>query len=333
MPNTTINASLVKSLWSKQLFTEVMDTIFWKDFIVEHAPEKMDQEIGNGIIVKNTDLRKEAGDTIYTQMMAKLSGAGVSGDNTLEGNEESVVFYPMSVTIDQIRHAVRLEGRMEEQKAAFNLRSAAKEALKTWLQEYIDGQFFTGLCTSPTSSRVKYGGDATAVGEIVDGDKLTSTLLMTAKRAAKMASPKIRPIKHKGKPYYLFIAHPYALRDLKAESSSPLISALESAWWRGEDNPLFRGAEIVYDGLVIYDHENIRLTTEGAGSANVAYNVLLGAGAGIWAVGKEPFWEEEDFDYHNEQGFATGMIQGFEKTVFNSQDYGVMTVITGAKAD
>lgn len=331
MSVTTIHADLVKKLWGKQLWTEVTDALFWKRFISEQQPEDIDKEAGAGIITKLTDLKKEAGDTITVPLLMKLSGSGIDGDSTLEGYEEALSFYPMAVTVNQIRHGVRLKGKMEEQKSAVKLRTAAKAALKTWLREKIDAEIFAALCTSPTTNRVLYGGDATAVGEIVDADKLTSTLISTAKRKAQAASPKFRPLVIDGKEYYVVIAQPYAFRDLKADTT--IVAVLKDAWWRGDKNPLFSGAEIVYDGMIIYEHPSVTLSTEGASSANAAYNLFLGANAGAFAVAREAFWEEDTFDYGNQQGFATGMIRGIAKSAFNSEDYATITMITGAAAD
>ena len=39
---------------------------------------------------------------------------------------------------------------------------------------------------------------------------------------------------------------------------------------------------------------------------------------------------EKTFDYGNKKGVASGMIGGVQKLTFNSKDYGVVTVDTGA---
>lgn len=322
MTVTSLPVNLVKKLWASQLWVEAQDDIFFKRFIGEGE---------NNIIHKKNDLKKEKGDQITLGLAMKLSGAGISGDSTLEGNEEQMTFYDMSVTIDQIRNGVRLKGKMEEQKTAANLRQSAKNALKVWLSEKIDNTFFTTLATSPSAGRVLFGGDATATAEIVDADKLTTTLISTAKRKAMLATPKIRPVKIDGKEHYMMLVHPYAARDLKTDTA--WLNAQKDANLRGDKNPIFSGALGIWDGVILFEHENVRLTTDGASSANVAWNTLLGAQAGVWAIGKEAFWEEDTFDYGNQQGFATGIIHGIKKSIFNGEDFAVITVETGAKAD
>ena len=324
---STIPNELVKKLWGKQLWMEAEESLFFKKFIGENE---------DSIIQKVSDLKKDSGDTITIPLLMKLSGDGVTGDNTLEGNEEQMTFYHMPVTVDQIRHAVRIKGKMEEQKSAVKLRTAAKTALKTWLVEKIEKRFFATLGTSPTSSRVLYGGDATAPGEIVAADKLTTTLISTAKRKAMMATPKIRPVRVDGREYYVMVVHPYAARDLKTDNA--WLSAQQYANLRGDaNNPIFTGALGIWDGVALWEHPWVRLTTEGSSSANCCFNMLLGAQAGAWAVAKEAFWEEDDFDYHNSVGFATGVIDGFRKSQFGAsgseEDFGVITVITGGASD
>ncbi len=319
---STIPANLVKKLWSKDLWYEVQEELFFKRFTSEGA---------DSIIQKKTDLKKERGDQITIPLLMKLSGSGITGDSTLEGNEEQMTFYDMAVTVDQVRNAVRISGRMEEQKAAVDMRTAAKTALKTWMVEYLEKRFFTTLGTSPTSSRVLYGGDATIPGEIVAADKLTTALISKGKRKAMMASPKIRPLKVDGKDYYVMVVHPYAARDLKTDSA--WLAAQQYANVRGEKNPLFDGSLGVWDGVALWEHPFVRLTTDGASGANCCFNTILGAQAGAWAVAKEPFWEEDDFDYKNQVGFATGVIDGFSKSVFNSQDFATITIVTGGADD
>jgi N4-gp56 family major capsid protein len=326
---TTIPTELVKKLWSKQLWMEVQEDLFFKRFIGEGEAS---------VIQKVSDLKKDNGDQITIPLLMKLSGSGISGDNTLEGNEEQMTFYSMPVTVDQIRHAVRLKGKMEEQKSAVKLRTAAKTALKTWMVEYIEKRFFTTLGTSPTANRTVWGGASSVdtLGEITAAAKLTTTLISTAKRKAMMATPKIRPVRVDGREYYVMVVHPYAARDLKTDNA--WLSAQQYANLRGDaNNPIFTGALGIWDGVALWEHPWVRLTTEGSSSANCCFNMLLGAQAGAWAVAKEAFWEEDDFDYHNSVGFATGVIDGFRKSQFGAsgseEDFGVITVITGGASD
>ena len=325
MATTSVTANLVPSLWAKQLWKDVQDEMFWTTHgFVGEGPSFPIQKL--------TQLKKEPGDTIKFGLTVKLSGAGKTGDDTLEGYEEAITSYDESVTVNQIRNAVRLAGKFEEQQACYDMRADAKEKLKIWMAEYIQDQFFTTLGTSPTTNRVVYcSADHTSDVAAFDADdKLTTAYISKAKRKAMLASPKVQPIMIKGKPHYVLVVHPYAARDLRADSA--WLNAQSYAGVRSDDNPLFSGALGVWDGVIVHEHPSVRRFIS-ATTNYVCSNLLLGCQAGAWAVAQEPFWVEDVFDYKNQVGFATGMIQGFVKTQFNSEDYGLITLYSEAVAD
>ena len=49
-------------------------------------------------------------DVVTQGLRVKLSGTGVAGDDTLEGNEEALTTYSQNFFIDQLRHATRSKG-------------------------------------------------------------------------------------------------------------------------------------------------------------------------------------------------------------------------------
>jgi N4-gp56 family major capsid protein len=322
MAVTPVPTNLIQKAWAKDLWKAAQKDLYFQKFMGT-GPDS--------IIQRKDELKKEAGDRITIPLMMKLTGAGITGDNTLQGNEEALIFHDFSVQVDQIRHAVRMKGKMEEQKTQIDMRNAGKEGLKIWLQEKIDAAIFTALTASPTAGRIIYGGAVSAEGSLAVTDKFTCAVISKAKRVAQLANPKIRPVRIEGKDHYALVIHPYQARDLK---SDPLwLDAQAMANTRGADNPIFTGALGTYDGIIIHEHENISLTATGNSSAQVAHGLLLGAQAGVMAVAAEPFWEEDDFDYKNQMGFATGLIYGVAKSLFNSVDFAVVQVMTGCAND
>src|SRR5262245_30559270 len=89
-------------------------------------------EGSNNIIQIKTELNKDAGDRITFGIKQQLRGAGVQGDNTLEGQEEALETYAQNLTIDQLRHAVRSAGKMSEQRVPFTMRNEARDGLADW---------------------------------------------------------------------------------------------------------------------------------------------------------------------------------------------------------
>lgn len=325
MATTSPNANLVRAAWAKKLWVDAQD----EQFFVKHG---FIGESDNSIIVKKVDLKKDKGDTIHIGLSVKLSGSGISGDSTLEGYEEAISTYAMDVQLDQIRNAVRIAGALAEQQACYDMRSDAKEKLKIWLAEYLDEKMFEDLASSPSTNRkIWCSVDHSSVATLDTTDKLSTGYISEAKRLAKLASPRVRPIRVNGKEHYVLVVHPYCMRDLRRDAD--WIDAQQLANVRGVDNPIFSGAEGMWDGVIIYEHENVYRTNDGSSSAYIARNLLLGAGAGVWAIGKEPFWREKTFDYENQVGFATGLIHGFKKAVFDGEDYGVVTLYASAASD
>lgn len=332
MAITPAASNMVQKLYAKQLFKEARDELFFQKFMGEGE---------NNIVQSKTDLRKEKGDTINFGVAMDLSGSGVIGDNELEGNEEALTTYTDNVTVDLIRNAVRVQGRLEEQKASYMIRETAKERLKFWLQETIDRKIFNHLCgdtsetfpataLAPDSSHVLYGGNATADNNIDANDKFAAALISKAKVKAQTLSPRIKPVRLEGREYYVCVIHPYQAYDLRQDTDWQ--NAHYYAHERGLTNPIFTGSMGVYDGVVIHVHPKVFTTSSWGAGANVqgARAIILGAQAALFAIGSEPTWVEKDFDYANQTGVATGMIFGLKKTRFNSKDFGVIALDTAA---
>jgi len=326
MADTLTTSGLRQELWRKALFADVRDELYMTRFIGEDT-RSMIQEL--------TDLKKEKGSKINFGLGMKLSGDGTTGDSELEGNEESMTDYEEEVEVDQLRHAVRLTGRMDEKKSAYNMRKSAKARLTDWWAERIDKEIIDKLCGKTTSTfantptaaaatRCVYAGGQSGISDITTAMKMDTKVLDKAKQTAKLASPKIRPLRINGKEHYVAILHPYDATNLKQD---PVYhQAQRDANVRGEKNPIFSGAIGLYNGIVIHEHEYVYRTNDGDTSAYVARNILCGQQAGVIAWGANVKWVEKSFDYGNKWGISCGAIFGTIKPMFNSLDYGVITM-------
>jgi N4-gp56 family major capsid protein len=320
--DTEIPMNLVEKAWSKQLWREAEKDNFFAKFTGTGT---------DAIIQVKTELKKDAGDQITVPLLMRLVGEGVTGDNMLEGNEEALQFYDCQVKVDQIRHAVRLKGRMEEQKTSLNLRTAAKDSLKTWFVEKQEKMIVEALTANPTVEHTVFANGRTSEDAITDADVFTADMISIAARKAKTLEPKIRRVRVEGKEYYVMLVDNYQARDLKNDTK--WLEAQKHANVRGSENPIFTGMLGVYDGVVVHEYENLIRTETGASSAKVGHALLLGAQAGIKGVAQEATWKEDTFDYGNKVGFATGAIMGVAKSVFNNKDFAVVQVITSSIDD
>lgn len=320
--DTTVasGAAIAVQAWADDIWLEIPETVFWGPYIIADV---------NAIIHEKRELDGKQGEKITFVLARQLSGAGVSGDTTLEGAEEAMTFYSDDVTLNQYRNGVRLTGRLSEKRTAFNQRKVAKQLLKDWLADQIDDLIFSRLSTSPSAGRVVYGGDATSTATIETGDTMTLALISKTKTLARKATPQIFPVRIEGGDYFLLVVAPDVLYDLKTFDPQ-WAQANREAQERGKQNPLFTGAEGMWDGVVIRSSNRVALATNwGAGGTLAgAENLFCGRQAGCFAWGEKPSWVEQQYDYANKIGFAIGAMYDVTKSVFNSVDHGVVTVRT-----
>jgi N4-gp56 family major capsid protein len=319
------------------------------------------------IIHVKEDLVKGKGDALTFNLVTSLSGSGVQGDSTLEGNEETLNAYGHQVTLQQYRNAVREEGQLSSKRYPFDIADMFKPQLLDWKAQTDEDRCFEALSSkngtvygaasetvrdawlAANSDRVLFGAltsnnssnDHSSSLANVDSttDVLNTGHLGLIKRIAKLASPKIRPIRlgdGSGTEVYVYFAHPYSTRDLKADSAWR--DAQQHGMPRGLDNPIFTGALGMYDGVVVVETDKILLLDNvGASSIDVAMNFLCGSQALLWAQGgikgMQMKLTESEFDYENQLGCAIASMYGVAKARFNSKDHGVVTSYVSGVAD
>ena len=147
--------------------------------------------------------------------------------------------------------------------------------------------------------------------------------------------------------YHVFMS-PQGIAKLKLDPD--FLANIRHAGARGNSNPIFSGAIVTVDGLVIHEFRHVFNTggavagTAGAhenrpgykwgenGAVNGQRTLFLGAQAlGLADLGT-PYWNEEVWDYGNQNGISIGKIFGLKKPQFHSiytgdkQDFGVVCV-------
>ncbi len=125
MADSVRATGLTVQQWDDKFFTEYLQENLFKQFMGTDE---------NSIIQVKEDLTKKKGDSVTFAMVNRLSNNAVTGSNTLEGNEESMVSRSQKVTVDKRRNAVRV-AEIEEQFSAISLRDAARATLLDWAME------------------------------------------------------------------------------------------------------------------------------------------------------------------------------------------------------
>lgn len=293
--------ALTVKTWSAKTLKEALRDLFLS---------KMMGASADSIIQTKTDLTKKKGDKITFALRMQQTGLGVTGAGLVEGSEDALVFHDFSVEIQRYKNAIKAGTKLDLQRPAFDLRTEMKDGLKDWVTNRLESLAVTALAASPTTNRYmdKSSND------------LSVALIQQSKRMAKLSNPKVREKVIEGNKRYVLLAHPYALKGLKADSEYKNMQLYANI--RGNKNPLVSGAEGLVDGVLIheYDRSNLLLT------GNVARCLLLGAQAGVVAWAQYPDWKEKLFDFHEIPGVASLFLGKVAKTVFNSEDFGMITL-------
>ena len=346
-----------KTVWSMDLWKQARNMSFINKFLGK-GPNSMVQHI--------TDLKKsEKGARAVITLLADLTGDGVAGDRTLEGNEEAMVTYDQVIKLDQIRHANRHEGRMADQKSIVEFRGNSKDVLAYWLADRIDQMAFLTLSgvsygfktngvarvgsdmqflefaadvSAPTANRrLRWDGtnktlvSSAATSGVAADDTPSWEMLVQLKAYAK--EHYIRGVKGDGgdEVYHAFLT-PAAMAKLKMESN--FILNMRHAIQRGDNNKLFTGDGVLVDGIHLHEYRHVFHSSTWGGGAQAGCQILFcGAQAlGMADIGA-PEWNEKGFDYENSQGISVSKILGFKKPSFTSiyentttpEDFGVVS--------
>ncbi len=356
MTDSTVAAGLTVQQWDDKFHTE---------YVQENRFSQFFGRSENSVIQVKEDLTKKKGDSITFALVNRLTGAGVSGSSTLEGNEEDMTSRSHKLTVDQYRNAVRV-GTVDEQFSAISLREAAKSTLKTWSMEHtrdkviaalgsINGVAYGSATETQKDAWLVDNADRCLFGAAVGNnatndhsaglvaidntnDKLTAARLSLMKRIALSANPKVTPITvDGGKRYYVAFANPRTFRDLKDDSV--IQNAQRDVNIRMQNNKLFKGGDIEWDGIIVHEIDDIANVSNGTIDTSPVYM----CGAQALGIGWAKRWNtvEEKFDYDDKHGCAVRAMYEVNKLTFGSgsadtddlKDNGVVTGWFASVAD
>jgi len=292
--------------------------------------------------------QSEKGARAVITLLADMTGDGVVGDNTLEGNEEALRAYDIVVQLDQLRFANRLAGRLADQKSVVNFREHSRDALAYAMADRIDQLAFLTLAginytlknsgaarsvlssgqnlgdlafssdvTAPTTNRHRRvsgnditGGDVTA---ITSSDTLSYKNIVQLKAYAK--DNYIRGIRGAGNEeiYHMFVS-PQVMADLKLDSD--FLANVRNAGVRGPNNELFSGSSsLMVDGVMIHEFRHVFNT------ANATTGTSSNAGAAGYKWGADADVNGSACIFAGAQALAMADI-GLPEIVEDTFDYG-----------
>jgi N4-gp56 family major capsid protein len=292
---TTDVDTAIPELWADRVLRDHAYSGFWSKFL-------------GTAIVQQFELLNRPGDLVHIQVTNPLSGSGVSGDETvLEGNEENLTTTEIKLQPEQQRHAIR-NFRRAAKKSIVDLRMEARMRLAEWGMVQMDTNRFTNFAAASltvpagetyTPNIFSVGGTHTSVDNIANTEELDVEAVQQIK--VRLQANRARPLLIDGDELYALVVHPYALYQLKRQDEYR--AWVREAHVRGADNPFFKGATAVLDGVVIYEHFRSPLVTNSA-PVQVNKGIAFGAEAFVEALDENPSWDEDVFDYGNQYGMA-----------------------------
>ena len=338
-----------KTVWSRDFWHAARNASFINQFAGSGS---------NAMVQRITDLTKsEKGARAVLTLLADLSGDGVVGDYTLEGNEEALSSSDITVRIDQMRNANRLAGRLADQKSIVNFREASKDSLAYWMADRMDQIAFLTLsglaytkknnggartvaATGQNLSNLEFSADVTAPtnkrtlvanpdGTVGTGNLLATGILGYKNIVNLKAYAKdhyMRGVRGKGgdEGFHMFVT-PQGMAQLKLDAD--FLANVRNAGNRGPVNSLFSGSSsVMVDGVMVHEFRHVYDTSGeaadgkfGAGGAINGQRVLFcGAQALAMADIGDADWVEDTYDYGNQHGISIGKILGFRKPKYTS---------------
>lgn len=354
----------------------IWDDTFFAEYIRSNQFSKYFGTSMDSMIQIKDDLTRKAGDSVVFATVRRLVGAGVAGNTVLEGNEELLNARSLKVTVAALRHAVAVSD-WDAQKSVIDLRDAARDALMNWAKEKIRNDIIASLGSMTANAdvqltyaaasaaqrntwlvnntdRVLFGAAvsnhvsgvmATALATVDNtADKMTAAALSLAKRRARTCSPHIRPIRvGADEEWFVVFVPSLVFRDLMADPV--IINSMQYAWDRGQNNPLFTGGDILWNGLIVREIPELPILhtgDTGGSTIDVGFSYMCGAQAlGIaWAQRTQSTTNERDYGYFH--GVGVQEIRGVAKMRFGIDgtvdqttpvDQGIVTMINAAVGD
>ncbi|SIO96100.1 N4-gp56 family major capsid protein [Vibrio spartinae] len=133
---TTITQAQARKIQQAALFTASQRNRSFVNMFTEDAPKAATgdkkgnrQTSPHAPIIRVSDLKKTAGDTVDMNIVHGLSKRPTMGDKKISGRGESLDFTEFELSIDQGRHQVDAGGKMSQQRTVHDLRRTARTLL------------------------------------------------------------------------------------------------------------------------------------------------------------------------------------------------------------
>jgi len=240
----------IPEFWTSRLYDDGIRKAFWGSrFEGKEGSSKP-------IIIKD-DFAKGPGDAIHFQTMSQLISSGVTGESTLEANEDKLSMSQFDLTVDWIRNAVSFTENLER-KVNFSIVQVARKRLSDWLSRYIDEGMDTQLITTESPDTI-YSGDASTEATLGDNDTFGTEEIDRIKLALQRKSAIPVSVKMKdGEELDMYGIAISEIDEYWLKGDSVWQQAQRESGIRGNENRIFTGALGVYNGCILYVRKSVK---------------------------------------------------------------------------
>lgn len=235
-------------IWEKRLRLDSARKSFWGN--------KKGKELSGQPIIEKEQLVNEPGDVIHIQTCTGIYGPGVEGETELRGKEDKFTVGQFNITVNWLRKAIAFTKKVKK-VVNFDLIQQSRTLISDWLARELDGKVFTGLYASPTHTL--YAGNATSDTTLGDGDTLTTAELDKIKLVMdRIGAIPITIRKKNGEEVNNYGVVVSELDEYNLRGDDRWLEAARQALVRSEDNPLFRGGPVEWNGLFVYTLRGVK---------------------------------------------------------------------------
>ena len=345
-----------KDAWGHKAYDEFTEQFYFTGMLGQ----------GEGAIIDHiTELTKnnkgESG--AWLHLVSDIHGGGVVGDNTMEGRERDLESSWLRANFDQIRNAMVTKGRVSEQKSVINTRKQFRKKMARWLAETLEEQAvltasgisyafntdgspratpagqdaWTDLAyaadvSAPTANRfarwdaadgLVAGGNAA----LTTADVATYDIIPELEALARRS--RLTPLRANGEEFFVWLIHTNVMARLWRDAN--FRSIVVNGEVRGGNNPIFKGAKVTMNNIIIKPYVRSYNTLGaasgskwGGGTVNGNRTLLMGTqGLGMVDLGSLG-WEEDQRDFKNRWALAVDKMVGFIKPKFKDSRTGTV---------
>lgn len=318
MADTVLTSDSEKRLYQENLFISAENDSLWAKFT---------GSMDNPNAIVNVDNRPEldGGARADYAIRPYIKPSSVT-NGPLDGQEIKLEFFYDNLTLDQHRQAVIDSGRKQAVKAFFSINDAQEKYIREWLTQMYDALHFKAVLSESGNPNLFYQGTATSEATLTatdtnEVDALTNLFTVAQTGKSRTFEP-LRPYMYDGEEYYIYMCHPDEFSDIRKD--------IEPFWKDAQprgDNPLFKRAKIVWNGIVVMTDRRMPIKLGGAaGTTPISTGVLLGEQAVQQIRGQDFNIVEGSKDWGNQNGYAAEFIVGCKAPEFNSSRFGSILV-------